>query len=267
MIDIIRSIPTQIKQSITTFPHRPIKLLKINNVFIGGMGGSGISGDLLRTLYPNIPIINNKDYLIPGYINRKTLAILISYSGNTEETLSNYDRIKKRRASIVTLTSNGFLAKKISLLKINIPKGLPPRGAIGYLYTPLPLILHQYGLIKKNPVNELEDLACFLDGISQNLESKAKKVSRRIFQKLPIIYANSALFHIVALRWQCQLNENAKSLAHVNVIPEMNHNEIVGLGRPQAIKKYSSVVFLNDPGAHRRNQLRVKVLKKQLVRS
>ncbi len=262
MIEIIRALPQQIKNSIITLSDKSIRPSKINNVFIAGMGGSGISGDLLRAAYPDIPIINNKDYLVPGFIDKHTLAILISYSGNTEETLTNYNQIKKRRARIVILTSNGNLAKKNCQLKISVPKGLPPRGALGYLYTPLPLILHRFGLLKKNPAGELRNIAGFLERFSPALEKNAKKISHRIFRKLAIIYANSTLFYVTAQRWQCQLNENAKIMAHVNIIPEMNHNEIVGFGRPTAIKKHSSVIFLNDPQAHQRNKLRVKIMKR-----
>ncbi len=264
MIDVIRSLPRQISHTIASFPPDPIRKRKIDKVLVAGMGGSGISGDLLRVVYPDILIINNKDYLVPGFVDKKTLAILISYSGNTEETLSNYDQIRKRGSSIVILTSNGNLAGKKCSLQVNVPKGLPPRGAIGYLYAPLPIILHRFGLVAKDPTRELKDLAEFIGEYSAALERGAKKISRRIFRKLAILYANSALFHVVAQRWQCQLNENAKCLAHVNVIPEMNHNEIVGLGRPKAINRYSAVIFLNDPDAYQRNKLRVKILKKTI---
>ena len=171
---------------------------------------------------------------MPGFVNKRTLAILISYSGNTEETLYNYEQVKKSKASIAIITSNGLMANKKAVLKIIIPKGLPPRGALGYLYAPLPLILHKYGLINKNPVRELRNLADFLERFYPELAKNAKKISRRLSKKLPIIYANSALFHVVAERWRCQLNENSKCLAHVNVIPEMNHNEVVGFGRPSS---------------------------------
>lgn len=234
---------------------------KFEKVLICGMGGSGISGEILSVLYPKIHIISNRDYTIPEYCNKKTLAILISYSGNTEETLNNYRLLARRKTKMVTISSNGILLKKKSLFKIAVPQRLPPRGALGYLFTPLPIILYKFGFIRRSPKKDLMTLAMFLKKQRNNIEKQAKSLSKHFTNRLPIIYFNSPLFSPVANRWQCQLNENAKTLAHINVIPEMNHNEIVGLGRPQTISKHLLLIFLNDPKAHSRNKIRVRILK------
>jgi len=268
MRETIYSLPEQIAEAINIFkcywhecPDKNILSKKFNRVLICGMGGSGISGDIISGLYPEVEIIVNKDYQIPEYIDKKTLAILISYSGNTEETLSNYNIFKKIGIQTAVISSNGALLKKKALLKIQIPKGLPPRGALGYLFTPIPLLLYHTGLLKKNPETMLARLFLFLKKQAKILEEKGQVLADLINGKLPIIYANSNIFGIVARRWQCQLNENSKILCHTNIIPEMNHNEIVGLGRPKHFNKDLIVIIFNSPNALPRNKLRIKIIK------
>ncbi|MGB3342235.1 MAG: bifunctional phosphoglucose/phosphomannose isomerase [bacterium] len=260
MRDIITSMPEQMLAAIQLLPSRVTAKKQYNKVMVCGMGGSGISGEILKVLYPTVEIISNKDYTIPRYIDHNTLAIVISYSGNTEETLSNYAILNNRRSGIVIISSGGRLLKKKANTKVKIPGGLPPRGALGYLFTPLPSILYKYGFIPNDPSDKIIDLANFLKHTRKRIELKAKTLAKKFVKKMPIIYANSSTYLPVAKRWQSQLNENAKIIAHINVIPEMNHNEIVGLGRPRALNKSILPVFLNDPKAHVRNKARLVIM-------
>ena len=261
MRNIIFSMPEQMLTALQLIPDKKIPKKKYNRVLICGMGGSGISGEILDVLYPEIEIISNKDYLLPGYIDKNTLAIVISYSGNTEETLSNYARLKKKNTTIAVISSGGLLLGKKADYKVKIPGGLPPRGALGYLFTPLPFILYKFHLIPRDPAKKILGLATFLKRKRKNIEQKAKSLAKNIVKNMPIIYANSSTYMPVARRWQCQFNENAKIIAHVNIIPEMNHNEIVGLGRPRTLNKSSFLIFLNDPKAHIRNKARLSIMK------
>lgn len=260
MRDIISSMPERMLTAIQLIPHIAIKKKNFDKVLVCGMGGSGISGEILKALYPAIHIVSNKDYTIPQYVNPNTLAIVISYSGNTEEALSNYAFLRKKGTGMAIISSGGRLLKKKADIKVKIPGGLPPRGALGYLFTPLPFILCKFHLIRTNPKVRMTDLANFLKRERMAIEQKARSLSKRFVKKLPVIYANSSTYLPVARRWQCQLNENAKTLAHINVIPEMNHNEIVGLGRPEALSAGILPVFLNDPRAHKRNKARVAIM-------
>lgn len=264
MKQIIRSLPDQIREAVALSPRRKKRSQRFERVLVCGMGGSGISAEILRALYPELNIIPNKNYSIPEYIDKHSLALVVSYSGNTEETLSNHRLLEKRKAQIVTISSDGKLLRKENDMKIRIPGGLPPRGALGYLFTPLPFILYAYHMIHTNPKPHLLALASFLTQQRKKVETKARMISRKIVNRLPLIYANSETFLPVARRWQCQFNENAKMLAHVNVFSEMNHNEIVGLGRPQSLNKKVVVIFLNEPQAHKRNRARVTIVKKMI---
>lgn len=260
MRDIITSLPEQMLTAVKLSPHTVIKKKKYNRIIVCGMGGSGISGEIIKVLYPDLGIISNKDYTIPSYIDHNTLAIVVSYSGNTEETLSNYALLRKRKAGVIIVSSGGQLLKKKADGKVKIPGGLPPRGALGYLFTPLPFILRRYRLIRNDPRSTIIGLATFLKKTRRATEQKAKILAKKFVNKIPVIYANSTTYSPVARRWQCQLNENAKTMAHINMIPEMNHNEIVGLGRPVAFNKTILPVFINDPKAHKRNKARVVIL-------
>ncbi|MEO0206694.1 MAG: bifunctional phosphoglucose/phosphomannose isomerase [candidate division WOR-3 bacterium] len=268
MRKIIYSLPEQIEESISLFDsawnnvgYKSFFHKRFEKVLICGMGGSGISGDIVSALYPEINIIVNKDYQIPAYVDKKTLGILVSYSGNTEETLHNFSILKKRGVSIAMISSDGKLMKEKAFLKIRIPQGFPPRGALGYLFTPIPFLLYHTGLLARNPKMELAKMALFLKKQAKSIEKKGRLLAKMFVGKIPIIYANSNAFAVVAKRWQCQLNENSKVLCHINIIPEMNHNEVVGIGRPKSLNKDLMILFLNDPDAFVRNKLRVRIIK------
>lgn len=261
MKEIIFSLPDQIHQALDFIPKNKVPRIKSELVVCCGMGGSGISAEVLGALYPEIPIIPNKDYSVPGYAGRKTMAIFISYSGNTEETLNNYRLLASCTGCRVILTSGGKLFQKPAELKIKVPAGLPPRGALGFLFTPLPLVLHRFGMIRTDPRPMLRDLVRFLLLNRVTLCRSARKMAKRFVGKLPIIYSDTRAFTAVANRWRCQLNENSKIVCHTNVIPEMNHNEIVGLGRPKKFNRDTLIVFLHDPETNPRNLKREKIMK------
>jgi len=263
MRDIIRALPEHIHYAIdhTSLGTRRAKK-QHEKVLVCGMGGSGISGNLLQVLYPSLDIVVNKDYSIPRHIDRRTLAVIISYSGNTEETLNNYRQLTQRRVDRVVISSGGTLLKKNAGTKITVPAGLPPRGALGHLFTPLPFILYHYRMITKDPRKELSALAGFLARHTEAIETRAKRLAREFLGKLPIVYAPSQLYFVIAQRWQCQFNENAKTLTHINIIPEMNHNEIVGLGQPTSMNTHTVLVCLHDPSAHGQNKRRMTIVKR-----
>ncbi len=233
------------------------------------MGGSGIGGELLRAIYGHkikIPIFVNKDYKLPTYVNRNSLVILVSYSGNTEETLTNYNWAHRSKSSIVIITSDGKLLRKQGKKNvIIIPSGLPPRAAIGYLFASLPFVLWRYRLIE-NPYRESTKLIDFLKSQRRTIVSKASRLAKWLYGQLPVIYSNSRAYDPVAYRWCCQFNENSKIFAHCHSIPEMDHNEIVGIGGSKKVADLTKIIFLVDPNAHIRNLKRVRITK-DIIRS
>ena len=192
-------------------------------ILISGMGGSGIGGRIIETLghYDAIgEIVAWNNYGLPNWMKPEDTIICISYSGNTAETLSAAKEAQKIGCNIEIITTGGKLgnlAEKNSWDKIVVEEGHQPRAALPLLLKPL---LHKLNL------PNLEEI---IDDISKQKyeETKNKRIAADIFSKIPCIYTEPVL-EPVGYRWRCQIQENAKQLAFHHVIPEMNHNEIVG---------------------------------------
>jgi len=198
----------------------------IRNAVICGMGGSGIAGKIAVDLCKSeasIPIQTHADYGLPRFANHETLAIIVSYSGNTEETLSAFKHAKRQHCQIVSITSGGKL-RAYDPKAIQIPKGLPPRAAIAFMLVPILAILSKRGVIAKKG-NDLMRTILTLRRQKHKIEQAAKSIAHKLRQKTPVIYA-TPLLCAAATRWQTQFNENAKRIAHTGIVPEMNHNEI-----------------------------------------
>lgn len=262
MFELIFHLPEQIETAIKIARRARVTAREINNLVVCGMGGSGIGGELLLGIFGQeikVPVHISKDYELPRYIGKDTLIILVSYSGNTEETLANYDLAREQGCVTAVLSSGGKLvARKGRSSKVIIPPGLPPRAAIGYLFTPLPFLLWRYGLIK-NPQRSITGLVRLLKERRTAIMPKASKIARWLKNALPLIYSNSQAYNPVAYRWRCQLNENSKIFAHSHSIPEMNHNEIVGIGGICKVAAMTKIIFLDDPEGHIRNKKRVRI--------
>lgn len=236
------------------------------HIVISGMGGSAIGGDILRGLLfakSKIPVIVNRGYELPAYINEETLFIAVSYSGNTEETLQAYQSARNQGAQVVIISSGGKLSQwavtdKVPLIKI--PGDLVPRAASAYLFTPLALLMEKLGLAQnlKEEITEtiqvLEQMRTELTG--NQCDNPARRLAAEIKEHIPLVWGANGPSEIAAQRWKGQLNENAKTLAFYNIFPELNHNEIVGFEVPEAILKQMIVILLKDKGDNERIQKR-----------
>jgi len=249
MIEIIDDLPQQIEEAIDLGSAADFEFKGIKNVCIGGMGGSSIGGELLKVLsekYSKIPFSVVRDYELPGFVGSKTLMIIVSYSGNTEETLSLMDQVGNK-AKILCVTSNGIVedrAKKENLPLISIPKGYPPRGAIAFLFFPVLEVLRKSGIINLKK-EDIDETISILSDNSETAKAWAEEISGKLKEKLPFVYSLYD-FGVIARRWCTQINENSKSLAHFAVFSELNHNEIVGWENPKEILKRIFIFILRD---------------------
>ncbi|MBI4141629.1 bifunctional phosphoglucose/phosphomannose isomerase [Candidatus Woesearchaeota archaeon] len=255
-IKVIEDLPHQIREAIKLAQGIKVEE-EVDNILVTGMGGSGIPANLIKTVMheEKIPVFVNKDYTIPAFVNNKTLVIAISYSGNTEETLSAYKEAAKKRAKIVCICSGGKLKQIATDAKVIIvPEGIPPRSAIAYLLFPVLVVLHNSKLLKLNR----EVLIKTIDALhAPQLKQKAQDLAESLFGKIPLIYA-SPTFEAVALRWKQAINENSKQHAFWNVVPEMNHNEMMAYTRRQ---EGFHVILLRDENDNARIQKRIELLK------
>ena len=240
----------------------------IRTLIVTGLGGSAIGGDLARSVAGpqlRIPLIVNRDYDLPGFVDAGSLVFACSYSGNTEETLSAYLQACKAKASVVCITSGGRLeamAKADGHPVILLPGGLPPRAALGHSLFSLLSALQSLQLIPnmEKPIGETVELTKRLreDYGLANPQSanRAKILAGSLHGKIVAIYASNGIMDGAALRWRSQIAENSKNLAFHHVLPEMNHNELVGWMYPEEALRRVGVVFLRDKGDHPQVQRR-----------
>ncbi|MEZ4936105.1 MAG: bifunctional phosphoglucose/phosphomannose isomerase [Crocinitomicaceae bacterium] len=204
-----------------------------DNIFICGLGGSGIGGKLVSQLYWDKieqPVTISNDYFIPKSVGKNTLTIACSYSGNTEETLEAMEKAASAGSEIAVVSSGGKIidiAKEKGYNHIQIPEGYPPRAALGYSFVELQFILHHYGIISSDFINEVKSGVQLIQDNEADIKAEAKKLADALHGRTPVLYA-SPLFESVLIRFRQQLNENAKQLCWHHVFPELNHNELVG---------------------------------------
>ncbi len=261
MEEIIENFPKQCEEALNF--GKGIKIKDVNNIVVLGMGGSGFNGDVLRdAIGEEIHVVVVRDYNLPICANDKTLVFAVSYSGNTEETLSASEQAGQKGYKIICLGSGGKLeefARKSGLDFVKVPSGLPSRCAMGYLTLPMFAILQENGLIKNQ---KLELIAKELD-IEKN-KKEGEKIASLFLNKIPLIYSSYRL-RCLAYGWKTRLNESAKIHAFANCFSELNHNEIVGYSDKNKIKEFFTLI-IKDAGDGGRIQKRFLITEK-LIRN
>jgi len=250
MLQLIEGFPAQMKEAIDLGKKQSISFeKKPDMVLISGMGGSGIGGKIVSQLVAGIseiPVLSNSDYALPRSINSKSLVIICSYSGNTEETIQVMEKAYSRGASIACISSGGRvseLAKQWGFPCIQIPGGQPPRSQFGYSSVLLIFLMKALGILGEEAIGQLSEAANYLEKSQDAIRSSAKEIAAKISKRIPIIYCDNA-YEGVAIRWKQQFNENSKMLCWQSVVPEMNHNELVGWAG--ADDKFASLLFRNE---------------------
>ncbi|MGD8505078.1 MAG: bifunctional phosphoglucose/phosphomannose isomerase [Candidatus Bathyarchaeota archaeon] len=238
---------------------RIIHYRDVENVVLAGMGGSAIAGDILKDWIGNeieVPIETVRGYHLPAYLNEKSLVFFISYSGDTEETLSCMLDAARKGCQIIAISSNGSLgraAKALELPLIGLPEMAAARVSLPYLFAPLPYLLAQLQVLSVEKVErEMGDAIDTVDKLAEELavevtieRNLAKKVALEIFGTIPVVYCYNP-YKSVGLRFKCQVNENCKLPARFDVFPELNHNEIMGWEASSSVLKRYTLVLLRD---------------------
>ncbi|MBN2072814.1 MAG: bifunctional phosphoglucose/phosphomannose isomerase [Actinobacteria bacterium] len=249
---------------------------KFSGVAILGMGGSGFSGDIIKELVRDeikVPVEVVKGYNLPACVTEDWLVVPVSYSGNTEETISAASEAILRNCSMMILCSGGkleALAREKGLVMIKIPSGLQPRGAIGYIFFPVYLALGIMGLVRI-PADEIEEALALVKEkaalYNRNTESSrnpAKKIALAAQGLIPIVYGTEGILSAVAYRLKCEFNENSKTPGWCNTFPELNHNETVGWENLKNITRNFIIIAFRDPGETIRMKTRMDVTLKQV---
>jgi glucose/mannose-6-phosphate isomerase len=268
----ISNLPEQCRQAWQSAIALPLPkdFKKIDKIVIIGMGGSAIGGDLLRTLVSiqsKVDVTVQRDYDLPKSVDKNTLIIASSYSGNTEETISAFNQALKTPCKKFVITTGG----KIS--EIAAQNGVPlfsfgyssePRAALGYSFFSLLAFLHNLDIIPDEllKINEtLDTLKKISAKLSKDIPTKkntAKQLAEKLYDHLVIIYG-AGILTSVAYRWKTQINENSKAWAFSETFPELNHNAVVGYKFPADIADKALVIMLRTPDLHPRTLKRYDI--------
>jgi glucose/mannose-6-phosphate isomerase len=257
---VITALPDHIKEGyLLAAGVKPAK--PFTKIVIAGMGGSGIAGDLLKSFLETqetaVTVEVVKEYNAPKGVDEKTLLIAVSYSGNTEETLSCYKGCLRKNCQAISVSSGGKLEELSKTHKhphLKLPMGLQPRMAVAYLFFPLLRIMENARIIpsQEGSIQELREILR-----KQDLSKQALELSTKLQDKVPLILSGS-IFAPVAYRWKTQFNENAKTPSFCHILPEFNHNEILSFTNRTA---QFHAIFLGSEKDHRRVVKRIELTK------
>lgn len=243
-----------------------------------GMGGSGFSGDIIKSLiidHIKIPVEIVKGYELPAFVKKDWLVIAVSYSGNTEETISAANQALQKNCELLCAASGGKIeemAIKNGKSFIKLPSGFQPRGASGYLFFTTYLVLKNLGITKVDADDIYEALNLVREKSeiykrSVNTDSNpAKRLALKLFKNMPVIYGTNGYLSAVAFRWKCEINENSKYPCFWAEFPELNHNETVGWENLKDLTKNFILVVFKDSEAQERIKVRIKTTI-QLIKS
>jgi glucose/mannose-6-phosphate isomerase len=232
------------------------------NLIICGMGGSALPPELLSGL-KILKTTIHKSYGLPAQAGHNSLVVCISYSGNTEETISAFKEALKRNLPTIAITTGGKLAKiaeknKIPVVIISpqLPQ-TPPRLALGIQFAALSQTLANLHILPNSFIKKINNLKKINSAL---LEKKSKSLAKKIGQRIPLIYTSEKLKGL-GLVWKNNFNENSKTLAFSNYLPEMNHNEIVGFWKikNKRLKNNFIVFILKDSKDHPEILKRMKI--------
>jgi len=243
MAAVTRDLPEQVARALAALDggidHLPGRD-DVDAVLVSGLGGSGISGDVLAAVAgPScpVPIVVHKDYEVPGFVGPRTLVLAVSCSGNTEETLTVAEGAVAAGARLVAVSQGGMLralAERVGAPWLAVQPDLAmPRTAIGALAVPLCCVLEDAGLWPEGRA-QVRAAAAQLARRRDSLEAGGephRTLARRIDGTLPLFYGGGAVGAVAAARWKGQVNEHAKAPAFANRIPELCHNEAAGWGQ------------------------------------
>lgn len=213
-----------------------LKKKKHNAIVVTGLGGSAISADLLLNFLKDdllLPLTVNRGYNLPKFADENTFVIASSYSGNTEETISVLNQAIEKKCSVVTVSTGGKvgqIAEKNKLPWLKVKPGYQPRYTLGLSFFSLLKILSEAGLIKDQSeyFSSVKALWKKRGEEFSNENNYAMNIAEQLVGFIPVIYSDSEFTSAAGYRLKCQFNENSKLHAFHNVIPEMNHNEIIG---------------------------------------
>ena len=237
----------------------PPSMPRAESVLVCGMGGSAISGNLAAAAVPAARLSVHKGYGLPGWAaGARPLVIAVSYSGNTEETRSAVDEALAIGLPVAVVVGGGELANladERNLPIVRVPAGLQPRSAVGYLTGGVLRLLESAGTAEKqvDALNEASSVVSELwgEGPFGAAGQLAADLVGGLAGRICLIYGSNGVTAPVAQRWKTQINENGKRPAFWSLLPELDHNEIVGWSALETLTRRAvGIVLLRDRDEH-----------------
>lgn len=246
MIEFIENFPQMCCDARTIAKNfaLPSYYIKAKKFLFLGMGGSGAAGDIVCDLLFSKGVVAQSvhDYSIPGWVDGDTVVIASSYSGNTEETLAAFLEAKERGAKLICITTGGklgILANKFNVPSIIFDMKAQPRAAFPDLFIFILSIFEKLGHLNLSD----SDFEAAIDFIEKNLlkfksstrtaANLAKTLALKLSGQVPVIYS-SGILKSVGQRVKTQFNENSKSFSFHEVLPELDHNSVLGYRHPKS---------------------------------
>jgi glucose/mannose-6-phosphate isomerase len=274
--EVLQNTYKQIEYAINnSYPEFGFDKEAINKIIVTGLGGSAISGDLLKNFLKDeltVPVQINRNYFLPSFADEKTLLIASSYSGNTEETISSFNDGLKRKCKIICLSTGGKLEKLAadnSIPFIRLQKGFQPRYALGLSFFSLLKVFEKLQLIPSQEKIIRKIISLWKEKASAySAEGNiALTTAQQLIGFIPIIYSASDYTNAVGYRFKSQLNENSKLHAFHHEFPEMNHNEIIGWESHQQKQLHTKVIYLLDETYHPQIKKRFQIVSEFIKKS
>jgi glucose/mannose-6-phosphate isomerase len=267
MEEAIRNFPEQ-------FKYNPVienvgKWRRADKYIICGMGGSHLQGDIFQNAVPGFDLSVHQDYDIPDWrddVLKKTLIIASSYSGNTEEPISSFERAQENGYPVCVISTGGKLiamAKAKGMPYVQFPDtGIQPRSALGFAFKALAKVVGRDDILK-----EAIAIGEQLQLNAQKLEDQGRQLAEKLQGRIPVIYSSNKN-RSIAYNWKIKFNETGKIPAFYNVFPELNHNEMNGFDLSDSTRSFAEkfhFIFLRDSTDHKRIWKRMDVLEQQLI--
>jgi glucose/mannose-6-phosphate isomerase len=281
MIGQIDNLPAQLEGAWQLGQKQPLSdLAGLRTIVVSGMGGSAIGADLLASCVApqcTLPIIVHRGYDLPAFAQGpETLVIASSHSGNTEETLSSFEKALVNGCRVIAVSTGGKLSEKAQAAGIpwwRFEHAGQPRAAVGFSFGLLLAMVYRLGLIP-DPHLDLEKTLQEMKKQQEELKmaiplarNPAKRLAGQLHERIPIILAADFL-EPVARRWKGQVSEIAKSWGQFEFLPEADHNTLAGSVNPKnVIDQDLIVLFLRAAANHPRNQRRIELTRKGLIQA
>jgi glucose/mannose-6-phosphate isomerase len=253
------------------------KIGAVSNIVVTGLGVSAISGDLLRVFCGSrisVPVIVNRDYIMPEFVSADTLVFAAAYSGNTEATLSAYEEARSKNAYLIVIASGGRLTEKAvsdRITVIKLPDHMLPRLAMAQLFLPMLCVLYRLGLLEEM-TGEIADMVSHLKIIREELkpeipenQNPAKQLARLLYNRIPVFWGSAGITEVAAYRWKEIINESAKLPAFWNMLPDLDFSETLALKSHCDLQRQFFVVFLRDAYDHPMVQRRTEAIKEMIA--